>query len=101
MRNRRGSEPVTARSDLRLRQLLATVFVPLFVAGTALFWYWMTQTGPGDVPSEGSLRVLTVVCGLLALFAAVDLAVVLRRRRRGDDARDERERQRRTPRARR
>lgn len=82
MRRRTGTEPITARSALRLRLLLSVLFLPLFVAGTALFWYWATQSGPADVPSGQSLRTLTVICGALAVFAAVDLCVVLMRRRR-------------------
>ena len=78
----RGTEPVTARSALRIRLVLASVFTPFFAAGTALFWYWMTQSGPGDVPDAGSLRTLTVICGALTLFSLVDLTVVLLRRRR-------------------
>ncbi|MCF6525365.1 DUF6343 family protein [Streptomyces sp. JJ36] len=79
---RTGSEPLTARSALRLRLLLATLFIPLFVAGTLLFWYWSEQAGPEDVPGAGSLRTLMAICAGLALFAVIDLvAVVLRRRR--------------------
>lgn len=82
MRKRSGTEPVTARSALHLRLLLSSLFVPLFLAGTGLFWYWTTQSGAGDVPSHGSLQALTVICAVLALLAAVDLIVVLVRRRR-------------------
>ncbi|MCT2591676.1 DUF6343 family protein [Streptomyces sp. N2-109] len=79
---RTGTEPVTARSALRVRYILSLIFVPLFVAGAVVFWYWMSQSGPSDAPSEGSLRLLALVCSALALFALADLAVVLRRRRR-------------------
>ncbi|WP_245997370.1 DUF6343 family protein [Streptomyces armeniacus] len=79
---RTGTEPVTARSDLRLRLLLSSLFLPVFLAGTGLFWWWMTQTGPGEAPSTGSLRTLTLICAALSLFALTDLAVVLRRRHR-------------------
>ncbi|MFC4496035.1 DUF6343 family protein [Streptomyces ovatisporus] len=81
-RPRSGTEPVTARSALRARLILASIFTPVFVAATALFWYWTTQTGAGEAPSAGSLLTLTIACGLLALFSLVDLLVVLRRRRR-------------------
>lgn len=81
-RERTGTEPATARSALGLRLILSSVFVPLFLAGTALFWYWMESSGPRDAPSSGSLRVLTILCAVLAFLALVDLvAVVLRRRR--------------------
>lgn len=79
---RTGSEATTARSALRLRLLLSALFVPVFLAGTVLFWYWTAHSGPADAPSEGSLRVLTLICAGLALFAVTDLAVVLRRLRR-------------------
>ena len=79
---RTGTEPVTARSALRIRLILAVLFTPVFLAATALFWYWTTQTGPGDAPGVDSLRTLTVICGALALFSLVDLMVVVRRRRR-------------------
>ncbi|HWM36848.1 MAG TPA: DUF6343 family protein [Streptomyces sp.] len=80
--SRTGTEPVTARSALGVRLILAVIFTPVFLAATALFWYWTTQTGPGDVPGVDSLRTLTVICGALALFSLVDLMVVVRRRRR-------------------
>lgn len=79
---RTGTEPVTARSALRVRYLLSLIFLPVFVVGTGVFWYWMSRSGPSDAPSEGSLRVLTVMCAALALFALADLVVVVRRRRR-------------------
>ncbi|HEV7626739.1 MAG TPA: DUF6343 family protein [Streptomyces sp.] len=82
--SRTGTEPVTARSALRARMILAMIFVPVFLAATGLFWFWMTQTGPGDAPGVGSLRTLTAICGGLALFSVVDLMVVLRRRRGRD-----------------
>ncbi|MBT2907899.1 DUF6343 family protein [Streptomyces cellulosae] len=79
---RTGTEPVTARSPLRLRLLLASVFLPLFVAGTVLFAVWAAGSDPGDSPGSGPLTLLAVVCGVLALTAALDLAVVVRRLRR-------------------
>ncbi|MFJ8046244.1 DUF6343 family protein [Kitasatospora sp. NPDC096147] len=78
---RSGSEPLTARSDLRLRLLLSVLFTPLFALMTAGFALWSAANGPGDVPSPASLRTFAVVCGVLTLLAAVDLAVVVRRRR--------------------
>ena len=73
---RTGTEPVTARSALGVRLLLAVLFTPLFLAATGLCWYWTTQTG------AGSLRTLTLICAGLSLFALTDLIVVLRRRSR-------------------
>jgi hypothetical protein len=79
--SRTGTEPVTARTALGIRLILAVIFVPVFLAGTALFWFWMTQVGPGDAPGVDSLCTLTVICGGLAVFSVIDLLVVLRRRR--------------------
>lgn len=79
---RTGTEPVTARSPLRLRLLLAAVFLPLFLAGTALFGTRAAWSDAGDSPGRGPLILLAVVCGVLALTALLDLAVVLRRLRR-------------------
>lgn len=88
-RTHSGTEPLTARTALRVRLILASLFTPLFLVGTALFAYWMTQTGPGDVPGADSLRTLTVICAALAAFSLVDLTVVLLRRRRERTGSDE------------
>ncbi|MEU0284331.1 MULTISPECIES: DUF6343 family protein [Streptomyces] len=85
---RTGTEPVTARSPLRLRLLLSCVFLPLFVAGTVLFGVWAARSDSGDSPGPGPLVLLAVVCGVLALTAALDLAVVLRRLRQERGAAD-------------
>ncbi|MFE6281811.1 DUF6343 family protein [Streptomyces sp. NPDC057877] len=79
---RTGTEPITAQSALRLRLLLTAVFLPLFVAATVGFAVWAGNSGPGDSPSRGVLTGLAVGCGVLALIAALDGAVVLRRMRR-------------------
>ncbi|GGX33917.1 hypothetical protein GCM10010297_64170 [Streptomyces malachitofuscus] len=78
---RTGTEPVTARSPLRLRLLLAGLFLPLFLAGSALFSVWAADADAGDSPGRGPLVFLAVVCFVLALTALVDLVVVLRRLR--------------------
>ncbi|MFC8012810.1 DUF6343 family protein [Streptomyces cinereoruber] len=78
---RSGSEPVTARSDLKLRLLLAAVFTPLFAAATIAFAFWAARADDGDTPGPGVLAILAVVCGLLTVTAAIDLVVVARRRR--------------------
>ncbi len=83
---RTGTEPVTARSALRARLVLASIFTPVFIAATARFAYWTAETGTGEAPITGSMLVLTVACGLLALFSVVDLLVVLRRRREEREA---------------
>lgn len=76
-----GTEPVTARSDLKLRFLLAVTFLPLFAAATVAFSVWAARADDGDRPGPGVLMMLAVFCGLLAAIAAVDLVVVARRRR--------------------
>ncbi|WP_432132413.1 DUF6343 family protein [Streptomyces tendae] len=75
------SEPLHAHSALRLRLLLSVLFVPLFLAGTVFFGVWAADTGSGDSPGRGMLVVIAVVCGALALLAAADLLVVIRRLR--------------------
>jgi hypothetical protein len=75
------SEPLHARSALRLRLLLSAVFLPLFLAGAAWFGQWAADTDPGDTPGRGMLVVIAVVCAAFALLAAADLLVVVRRLR--------------------
>lgn len=79
---RTGTEPVTAQSSLGLRLLLAGIFVPVFVAAAVLFGVWAANSDHGDSPGRGPLIGIAVVCGILALLAATDLVVVLRRLRR-------------------
>ncbi|MGV9345558.1 DUF6343 family protein [Streptomyces spiralis] len=79
---RTGTEPATAQSPLGLRLLLSAVFVPLFCAAAAFFALWAADWIPGDSPGRGALVVIAAVCAALAVLAAVDLAVVVRRMRR-------------------
>jgi len=79
---RTGTEPVTARSALGLRLLLAAVYTPVFVAGAVFFSLWSASADPDTAPRPGSLAVVAGLCAVLALLAAIDLLVVLRRRRR-------------------
>ncbi|MFE7233093.1 hypothetical protein [Streptomyces sp. NPDC057596] len=58
------------------------MFVPVFAAATAYFAVWAAGSGPGDSPGPGPLTTIAEVCGVLALFAVVDLVVVVRRLRR-------------------
>jgi Family of unknown function (DUF6343) len=81
-RARSGTEPATARSALGLRLALSAVFLPLFAAATVAFAVWAAHQEAGDSPGSGPLTVLAVICGILALTAAADLAVVAARRRR-------------------
>ncbi|MFK0195601.1 DUF6343 family protein [Kitasatospora sp. NPDC090308] len=78
---RSGSEPVTARSDLKLRFLLSVLFVPFFALCTAGFAVWAALASPHGAPSSGTLVVFAGGCGVLTLVAAADLWVVVRRRR--------------------
>ncbi|MFC9289469.1 DUF6343 family protein [Streptomyces sp. NPDC057052] len=84
---RTGTEPTTAQSPLALRLLLSGVFVPVFVAAAVLLAVWAARSGPGDSPGRGPLIAVAVLCGALALSAAVDLLVVGRRLRRERGAR--------------
>lgn len=81
-RMRTGTEPVTARSPVRLRRLLSSLFLPLFAMAAALFAAWAAASGAGDSPGRGALVTLAAVCAALAVAAAVDLLVVGRRLRR-------------------
>ncbi|MGW5333153.1 DUF6343 family protein [Streptomyces bauhiniae] len=78
-RERTGTEPVTARSALKLRLVLSVIGLLVFVLGTVLFAVWAGAVRQQDVPDPTQLTVLAVICGVLALFAAVDLVVVLLR----------------------
>ncbi|MEU6968232.1 DUF6343 family protein [Kitasatospora aureofaciens] len=78
---RSGTEPATARSDLKLRYLLAVTFTPLFALGTAGFAFWAASSPVDGAPSRGTLTGFAIALGLVTLFAVVDLVVVIRRRR--------------------
>ncbi|MBD0691813.1 DUF6343 family protein [Streptomyces sp. CBMA123] len=78
---RSGTEPATARSDLKLRYLLSLIFTPLFALGTAGFALWAASSPVDGAPSRGTLTGFAIALGLLTLFAVVDLVVVVRRRR--------------------
>lgn len=78
---RSGTEPASARSDLKLRYLLSLTFTPLFALATVGFALWAAASPASGAPSRGTLTGFAVACGVLTVFAAVDLAVVVRRRR--------------------
>ncbi|MDH6579711.1 DUF6343 family protein [Kitasatospora sp. MAP5-34] len=78
---RSGTEPATARSDLRLRFLLSVTFTPFFALLTAGFAIWAALSSAASVPTQGTLTMFAVLCGALTLFALIDLYVVIRRRR--------------------
>ncbi|WP_236655600.1 DUF6343 family protein [Streptacidiphilus carbonis] len=74
-----GSEPVTARSDLPARRLLAQAFGALFLAGTVFFCLLAAGARPGSSPGRLFFTVYAVICAFFVLVAVVDLAVVRRR----------------------
>ncbi|MFF4381415.1 DUF6343 family protein [Kitasatospora sp. NPDC001547] len=76
---RRGTEPVTARSDLELRRLLSRVFLVLFVGGTAAFAVLAALTDPGPAPNQGTYAFFAALCAGFAGLAALDLLVIRRR----------------------
>ncbi|CAL9366034.1 hypothetical protein SUDANB176_00770 [Streptomyces sp. enrichment culture] len=84
---RRGTEPWNAQSPLGLRLLLSGVFLPVFFAAAVLFGLWAASSEPGDSPGRGVLLAIAVLCGVLALLAAIDVLVVIRRLRRERGAR--------------
>ncbi len=79
---RTGTEPATAQSALRLRVVLSGAALPLFAAGAVLIGLWAANSQPGQSPSRGVLVALAVVCGAIALVAALDLWALNRRLRR-------------------
>ncbi|PYC85853.1 hypothetical protein C7C46_06225 [Streptomyces tateyamensis] len=78
---RSGTEPRFARSDLKLRFLLSVLFTPFFALITAAFATGAALAGPASVPARSTLIGFAAVCFALTVFAAVDLYVVIRRRR--------------------
>ncbi|GGX90527.1 DUF6343 family protein [Streptomyces minutiscleroticus] len=82
LRDRSGSEHVTARSALGLRLLLSAVFAPLFLAACGLLAWWSAGSDADSAPSDTVTAVLSAVCGVLFLVAVADLAVLVRRRSR-------------------
>lgn len=79
---RAGTEPVNARSPVGLRLLLSAVYVPVFTAAAVLFAVWSVRSGPHDSPGTTVLDAIAGGCAALALVAALDLVVLLRRRGR-------------------
>jgi hypothetical protein len=78
---RSGTEPRFARSDLKLRFLLSVLFTPFFALMTAAFAVGAALAGPTSVPARSTLIGFAVVGFALTVFAAVDLYIVIRRRR--------------------
>ncbi|MFJ7912779.1 DUF6343 family protein [Kitasatospora sp. NPDC096204] len=76
---RRGTEPVTARSDLELRRLLSRIFLVLFLAGTVAFAVLAALAAPGPAPDQGTYSFFAALCGGFAGLAGLDLLVIRRR----------------------
>ncbi|MFG2909074.1 DUF6343 family protein [Kitasatospora sp. NPDC048286] len=76
---RRGTEPVTARSDLELRRLLSRIFLVLFAAGAVAFAVLAALAAPGPVPNQGTYAFFAALCGGFAGLAGLDLVVIRRR----------------------
>ncbi|WP_194432551.1 DUF6343 family protein [Streptomyces alkaliphilus] len=79
---RAGTEPVNARSALRLRMRLSVIFIPLFIGLTVVFAVWWGTAEPGDTPGPAELSLLTIGAGVLAVLATINLIVILRRIKR-------------------
>ncbi|MGW4298254.1 DUF6343 family protein [Streptomyces sp. NPDC004376] len=82
---RTGTEPVRARSALKLRLVLSAIGVLAFLFGTVVFGVWASKSTPVSNPSAMELSVLAAICAFFALLGIVDLVVVLRRRARERD----------------
>ncbi|MCU7826807.1 hypothetical protein KSNIM_35220 [Kitasatospora sp. DSM 101779] len=76
---RRGTEPVTARTDLELRRLLSRIFLGFFVVGTVAFAVLAATAGTGIAPNRATFAVFALLCLAFAGIAALDLMVIRRR----------------------
>ncbi|MFF2615784.1 DUF6343 family protein [Kitasatospora sp. NPDC058046] len=76
---RRGTEPVTARSDLELRRVLSRVFLVLFLGGAVAFAVLAALAGPGPAPNQGTYAFFAALCAGFAGITALDLLVIRRR----------------------
>jgi hypothetical protein len=75
-----GTEPVTARSPLRLRALLSAAAL---VGGTALAVVFGLSASRGSTPGERTgAWVVTAIGAVTAVIALIDLYVIARRARR-------------------
>jgi hypothetical protein len=74
-----GSEPLTARSDLPARRLLARIFGALFLVATVAFCLLAAAARPGSSPGRLFFAVYAAICAAFVVVALVDLAVVRRR----------------------
>ncbi|WP_181970451.1 DUF6343 family protein [Kitasatospora xanthocidica] len=76
---RRGTEPVTARSDLELRRVLSRVFLVLFLGGAVAFAVLAALASPGPAPNQGTYAFFAALCAGFAGITALDLLVIRRR----------------------
>ncbi|GAA3609939.1 hypothetical protein GCM10022419_113720 [Nonomuraea rosea] len=74
LRNREGTEPVSARSPLRARRILSLIALVLGVAAAVFFATRAMSTG-AEV-----WRWEAVIAAAVAVIAAIDLAVLRHRR---------------------
>ncbi|MEV5896582.1 DUF6343 family protein [Nonomuraea fuscirosea] len=79
LRNRAGTEPVTARSPLGARRVLSLVALVLGVVAAVFFAVRAMSTGEEVWVWEA------VIAAVVAVVAAIDLAVLRRRRSRRTD----------------
>ncbi|MFB4279063.1 MULTISPECIES: DUF6343 family protein [unclassified Nonomuraea] len=79
LRNREGTEPLTARSPLRARRVLSLVALVLGVIAAVFFAVQAMNTG------EEVWRWEAAIAAAVAVIAAIDLLVLRHRRSRGED----------------
>ncbi|WP_052422445.1 DUF6343 family protein [Nonomuraea candida] len=77
LRNRAGTEPVTARSPLGLRRVLSLVVLALAVVAAVVFAVLAMNTGAEVWRWEAA------IAAAVAVIAAIDLLVLRRRRAAG------------------
>jgi len=77
LRNREGTEPVTARSPLRARRILSSIALVLATAAAVFFVVRAMSTGEQVWAWEAA------IAAVVAVVAAVDLVVLRRRRAHG------------------
>ena len=75
---RSGREPTEARTALGLRAIYAAVGVVIGLA--AGVWLWSIR--PGSGPGSTSFAIAALSCFLVALASAIDLVLLVLRRRR-------------------
>ncbi len=75
-RERPGTEPSNARSAYGLRFMLSA----LFGLATAIGCIWLfVAAASNDYRNEGTLIVLAIILGVVALTAIIDIIVIYRR----------------------